>query len=219
MSTYTGDVVPGGPADVLELPELVVTKASVGPHDNNVYLLTCVRTGDNLLVDAADDAPRLLDLVGQRRVTTIVTTHSHYDHWQALNEVADRTGAKHVTHPLDAPEIPRAADQRVNDGDVVMVGDCSLEVIHLAGHTPGGIALLYRDPGGSPHLFSGDSLFPGGVGNTDNDPERFAQLLGDVETKVFDRLPDDTHVYPGHGKDTTLGRERPHLAEWRARGW
>jgi glyoxylase-like metal-dependent hydrolase (beta-lactamase superfamily II) len=99
------------------------------------------------------------------------------------------------------------------------VGDCRLKVIHLVGHTPGSIALLYRDPGGVPHLFTGDSLFPGGVGNTREDPVAFASLIGDVERKLFDRLPDETWFYPGHGADSTLGTERPALPEWRARGW
>jgi glyoxylase-like metal-dependent hydrolase (beta-lactamase superfamily II) len=216
---YNGDVVPGGPAEVRTLPRLVISKISVGPHDNDAYLLRCAATGEQLLIDAADEPGRLLELIGDGGLATIVTTHSHDDHWQALNAVAETTGAKHVTHRLDAPDIPRPADRLVDEGDRVTVGDCPLEVIHLAGHTPGGIALLYRDPKGIPHLFSGDSLFPGGVGNTDNDPARFAQLLGDVERKVFDRLPDETWVYPGHGKDTVLGRERPHLTEWHDRGW
>ena len=113
-------------------------------------------------------------------------------------------------------------DRTVSDGDRVPVGATSVEVIHLAGHTPGGIALLYDADGelsDSPHLFTGDSLFPGGVGNTWGDRGRFEALIGDVEQKVFDRLPDATWVYPGHGDDTTLGTERPHLPEWRARGW
>ena len=99
------------------------------------------------------------------------------------------------------------------------VGNCSLEVIRLTGHTPGSIALLYDDPSGHPHLFTGDSLFPGGVGNTFGDSDAFRQLIDDVATKLFDRLPDDTWFYPGHGDDSTIGAERPHLAEWRERGW
>jgi glyoxylase-like metal-dependent hydrolase (beta-lactamase superfamily II) len=102
---------------------------------------------------------------------------------------------------------------------MIRFGECQVEVIHLVGHTPGSIALLYDDPTGSFHIFTGDSLFPGGVGNTQNDPERFASLIGDVEKKIFDRLPDETWVYPGHGNDTTLGTERPHLPAWHARGW
>ena len=216
---YTGRVVPGGPADVRELTRLVISKASVGSHDNNVFLLRCRETGEQLLVDAAADAPRLLELVGDAGLATIVTTHSHRDHWQALREVAEATGAATLAHPLDAAGLPLPPSRLVEEGDRVRVGTCDLEVIHLAGHTPGGIALLYRDPDGPPHLFSGDSLFPGGVGNTDGDPERFASLLGDVERKVFGPLPDETWVYPGHGNDTTLGAERPSLPEWRSRGW
>jgi glyoxylase-like metal-dependent hydrolase (beta-lactamase superfamily II) len=219
MSEYTGKVVPGGPPDVRELPELTITKLSVGPHDNNAYLLRCRETGEQLLIDAADDAPRLLALIGSGGLATVVTTHAHADHWQALEAVVAATSARTVAPVLDAPAIPLPADRLVKDGDTVEVGTCELEVIHLAGHTPGGIALLYRDPTGHAHLFSADSLFPGGVGNTDRDPRRFQSLLTDVETKVFSRLPDDTWVYPGHGNDTTLGAERPSLPEWRARGW
>ncbi|MET0525423.1 MAG: MBL fold metallo-hydrolase, partial [Nocardioides sp.] len=103
-------------------------------------------------------------------------------------------------------------------GDRIPVGDCVLETITLAGHTPGSVALLYVDPDGSPHLFTGDSLFPGGPGRTTN-PEDFTSLMDDLEAKVFERLPDETAFYPGHGNDSTIGVERPHVAEWRARGW
>ncbi|HEX5400849.1 MAG TPA: MBL fold metallo-hydrolase, partial [Pseudonocardiaceae bacterium] len=110
-------------------------------------------------------------------------------------------------------------DVLVQHGDVIHVGDCPLEIIHLRGHTPGSIALLYRDPAGHGHLFTGDSLFPGGIGNTQKDPERFNSLLDDVESRIFAVLPDDTWFYPGHGDDSTLGEQRPHLGEWRERGW
>jgi glyoxylase-like metal-dependent hydrolase (beta-lactamase superfamily II) len=214
--TYTGDVTPGGPADVRDLGHLTITKASVGPMDNNAYLLRC---GDaQLLIDAADDAPRLLEVVGDRGLQTVVTTHRHQDHWQALREVVAATGAASLAHAEDAAGIP-GVTATLQDGDTVTVGDCTLEVIHLVGHTPGSIALLYRDPDGTAHLFTGDSLFPGGVGNTRKNAKNFASLIDDVEHKLFDRLPDDTWFYPGHGKDSTLGAERPHLAEWRARGW
>jgi len=216
---YTGKVVPGGPADVRELAHLMVTKFSVGAHDNNAFLLRCRETGEQLLVDAPTDAPRLLEVVGGAGLATIVMTHNHRDHWQALGEVSRATGARILAHPLDAPALPVPATALVEEGDEVRVGRCGLEVIHLAGHTPGGIALLYRDPAGTPHVFSGDSLFPGGVGNTGDDPVRFRSLMTDVQTKVFERLPDETWVYPGHGNDTTLGVERPSLPEWWSRGW
>ncbi|GAA0804023.1 hydrolase [Spirilliplanes yamanashiensis] len=211
-------MTPGGPADVRELPALTIAKASVGRMDNNAYLLTCRTTGEQLLIDAAADARRLLDLIGPAGLTTVVTTHRHRDHHGALSQVVTATGARSLAHADDAPEIP-VVTSTLRDGDTVGVGDCALEVIHLVGHTPGSIALLYRDPAGAPHLFTGDSLFPGGVGNSFGDPAAFASMFRDVTTKLFDRLPDDTWFYPGHGKDSTLGTERPHLGEWRDRGW
>ncbi|OLB77291.1 MAG: Zn-dependent hydrolase [Actinobacteria bacterium 13_2_20CM_2_71_6] len=197
---------------------LDVTKLSVGPGDNNAYLLRCTDTGEQVLIDAANEPDRLLELVGDGGLARVITTHQHGDHWQALAPVVAATGARVVAHPDDAAALPVPADP-VLDGDTIPVGTCALEVIHLVGHTPGSIALLYRDPSGDPLLFTGDSLFPGGVGNTFGSAENFRSLLHDVETKLFDRLPDETRVYPGHGKDTTLGAERPSLPEWRARGW
>ncbi len=222
VDDYTGHVEPGGAAARRTLAGLTITKLSVGPMDNNAYLLVCRRTGEALLIDAANDAERLSDLVGagDRRpaLRTIVTTHQHADHWQALGAIAGAFGANTVAHPEDAAALPVPADLLVRHGDAVRFGECVLEVIHLRGHTPGSIALLYRDPGHPAHLFTGDSLFPGGVGRTTS-PEDFTSLLDDVSSRVFDVLPDDTWFYPGHGDDSTLGTQRPHLAEWRARGW
>ncbi|MFD0787498.1 MBL fold metallo-hydrolase [Micromonospora azadirachtae] len=216
--TYSGEVRPGGEPAVRELDRLTISKLSVGPMDNNAYLLTCRATGEQVLIDAANEAPRLLELIGDRDLAAVVTTHQHMDHWVALEEVVAKTGARALVHADDAAGLPIEAET-LTEGDTVRVGDCALEVIHLRGHTPGSVALLYRDPAGVPHLFTGDSLFPGGVGNTDKDPERFAALIDDVEHKLFDRLPDETWFYPGHGKDSTLGAERPALPQWRARGW
>lgn len=219
---YTGHVEPGGAAARRQLDALTVTKLSVGPMDNNAYLLTCRNTGDALLVDAAADPERIVDLLGhddeRPRLRTIVTTHQHPDHWQALGSVAGQTGSYTVAHPDDADPLPVPPDRLVEHGDTIEVGNCSLEVIHLRGHTPGSIALLYRDPTGHPHLFTGDSLFPGGVGKTGS-AEAFRSLVDDVESRVFDVLPDETWFYPGHGDDSTLGAERGKLAEWRQRGW
>lgn len=215
---YTGEVSPGGPAQVRELAELTITKVSVGPMDNNAYLLTCHHTGEQVLIDAANEPDRLLKLAGDAGLATVVTTHQHADHWQALADVVAATGARSVAHRLDAENLP-VESETVEEGSRIPVGTSTLEVIHLAGHTPGSIALLYQDPAGTPHLFTGDSLFPGGVGNTWGDADRFTSLINDVEHKIFDRLPDDTWFYPGHGKDSTLSAERPALPEWRARGW
>ena len=218
--TYRGKVKPGAPADTRELANLIISKLAVDHQmANNVYLLRCRATDEQLLIDAADDADTILKLVGPDGLATVVTTHQHWDHHRALAAVVEATGAATVAGEEDAPELPVEVTRTVTDGDKVTVGECELEVIHLVGHTPGSIALLYDDPAGTPHLFTGDSLFPGGVGNTFGDKDAFASLIDDVEHKVFDRLPDETWFYPGHGDDSTLGAERPHLAEWRARGW
>ena len=224
MVTYTGAVTPGGAPEVRELGSLTITKVAVDEQmSNNCYLLGCKHTGAQVLIDAADAAATLLPLIGEARLTHVVTTHQHWDHHRALADVVGATGATTVAGAPDAAAIteqtgvPIAVE--VGQGDTVPVGDCTLEVIALAGHTPGSIALLYDDPEGHPHLFTGDSLFPGGVGNTFGDQAAFEQLVDEVGTKVFDRLPDETWFYPGHGDDSTLGAQRPHLGEWRARGW
>jgi glyoxylase-like metal-dependent hydrolase (beta-lactamase superfamily II) len=147
-----------------------------------------------------------------------VTTHQHQDHWNALGAVAGAYGANTIAHEEDAGPLPVPPDRFVSQGDVISVGDCDLEVIHLRGHTPGSVALLYRDPAGHGHLFTGDSLFPGGPGRTTR-PEDFTSLLNDLESRVFATVADDTWFYPGHGDDSTLGEERPKLGEWRERGW
>ena len=216
--TYTGKVREGGPPDVRELADLVITKVSVRPMDNNAYVLRCKSTSEQLLVDAANEPDRLLELIGTTGLSTVVTTHRHQDHWFGLEDVVSETGARSIAHAADADELP-VIHSTVADGDSIAIGTCSLEVIHLVGHTPGSIALLYRDPGGIPHLFTGDSLFPGGVGATGGNEANFASLIDDVEHKLFDRLPDETWFYPGHGNDSTLGTERPFIPEWRARGW
>jgi glyoxylase-like metal-dependent hydrolase (beta-lactamase superfamily II) len=217
--SYHGKVRPGGPADTRELAKLIITKLAVDEQmSNNVYLLRCRETDEQLLIDAADDADRILAMVGPDGLARVVTTHQHWDHHRALPAVVEATGAETVAGTEDAAELPVKVDRAVGDGDRVAVGRCELEVIHLVGHTPGSIALLYDDPSGTPHLFTGDSLFPGGVGKTWAEKD-FTTLLDDVSTKVFDRLPDETWFYPGHGDDSTLGAERPHLGEWRERGW
>jgi glyoxylase-like metal-dependent hydrolase (beta-lactamase superfamily II) len=216
--SYSGKVKPGGAAAVRELPKLMLSKLSVGPMDNNAYLLRCRTTGEQLLVDAANEPSRLLDLVGADGLVGVVTTHRHGDHWQGLADVVAATGARTYAHPLDATDIPVETTNPLDDGDTLSFGAIDLAVIHIVGHTPGSIALVYDDPDGESHVFTGDCLFPGGVGRTTS-PEDFASLYRDVTTKLFGRLSDETSVYPGHGDDTAIGNERPHLAEWKERGW
>jgi len=220
-ANYSGHVDPQGAPATRELADITITKLSVGPMDNNAYLLVCKHNGGAVLIDAANDADRILDLLGTVPNATldgIVTTHSHYDHWQALAAVAEKTGAKLYAGAADAAGVPVPTDVTLEHGDTVPVGDCRLDVIGLRGHTPGSVALLYTDPDGHPHLFTGDSLFPGGPGKTET-PQTFASLMNDLESRVFGPLPNTTWVYPGHGDDTTLGKERPHLAQWRSGGW
>jgi glyoxylase-like metal-dependent hydrolase (beta-lactamase superfamily II) len=211
--TDSGDHTP----DTRTLADLSITKLSVGPMDNNAYLLRCLSTGTQLLIDAANDADRLSTLIGPDGLSTVITTHRHADHWQALTSIVEDTGAQSVAHTLDAPGIP-IVTYTVEDGDTITFGDVTLSVIHIVGHTPGSIALLYLDPAGHPHLWTGDCLFPGGPGRTTS-PEDFGTIMDDLEHKVFGVLPDDTWFYPGHGSDSTLGIQRPSIPEWRSRGW
>ncbi|WP_377268936.1 MBL fold metallo-hydrolase [Peterkaempfera sp. SMS 1(5)a] len=214
--SYHGAVKVGGPPDVRELAHLMITKVAVGPMDNNAYLLRCRATDEQLLIDAAADAPTLLETVGER-LATVVTTHRHGDHWAALAEVVAATGARTAAGRHDAEGIPVPTDLMLDDGDTLRVGEVELTVRHLVGHTPGAVVLVYDDPQGHAHVFTGDCLFPGGPGRTTR-PQDFTSLMDGLEAKVFP-LPDETWIYPGHGNDTTLGTERPHLGEWRARGW
>ena len=225
--TYTGAVKVGGAPETRELDALSITKVAVDEQmSNNAYLLRCRRTGDQVLVDAAAAPETLLPLVGDGGLAAIVTTHQHWDHHRALADAVAATSPGEVV--AGAPDADAITEQtgvtitrRVTDGDRIAVGECSLEVIRITGHTPGSICLLYDDTasGGTHHLFTGDSLFPGGVGATFGDADAFESLIDDVEVKIFRRLPDDTWFYPGHGADSTRGAARPHLAEWRERGW
>ncbi|WP_280502983.1 MBL fold metallo-hydrolase [Nocardia farcinica] len=217
---YTGHVSPGENPQQRDLDGARIVKMSVGPMDNNVYLVQCAATGAAVLIDAANEPERILELVEQEmpgKVRLIVTTHQHRDHWMGLEQVARVLGAPTAAHPLDADALPVTPDELLEGGRTVDVGDLALDVIHLSGHTPGSIALVLTESTGRTHIFTGDSLFPGGVGKT-RSPEAFDSLFTDVTTKIFDRYEDAT-VYPGHGDDTTLSAERPHLEEWRARGW
>jgi glyoxylase-like metal-dependent hydrolase (beta-lactamase superfamily II) len=211
-AAYTGIVDAYGPADFRPVPGLLVAKMGLGPSGVNGYLLRCTRTEEQLLVDAADDVLFVAAIMGSRGLSTIVTTHGHPEHVRALADLEESTFARTVAHPEDAAALPVPPSHPVTDGDVVEVGDVRLTVLHLPGHTPGSIALLYSPPDGSaPHLFTGDALLPGGPGATDTAEQR-ELLLDALDRRVFGPLPDETWIYPGHGPDTTVGRER---AAWR----
>jgi glyoxylase-like metal-dependent hydrolase (beta-lactamase superfamily II) len=212
---------------MIDLAGITIRCISVSEMDNNVYLLTSKKSGEQVLIDAADDSAAIRSMLQDAqadsstgtRVAYVATTHSHWDHVRALGEIVEFTGARTAAGREDAPAIDEPTDIFLDQGDTLSVDGLSLEIFKLRGHTPGSVAFLYRDPQGPAHLFTGDSLFPGGIGNTENDPKRFHSLFTDTVDRIFDLLPDDTLVYPGHGKGTTLGAERPHLVEWEARGW
>lgn len=213
--TYTGQTQVGSPPQSRDLGSVTLTKLAVGALDNNVYLLRSA-DGASLLIDAAADADAIMGLLPDGHLDAVLTTHCHQDHWQALADIVDRTGAITLAGATDADAIGVATDRRLRHGDTYALGSVLLDIIELRGHTPGSIAVHLPDTDGGHHLITGDSLFPGGVGRTT--PDTFDQLLDDVESRIFEEY-DDAWVYPGHGWDTTLGAERPHLADWRSRGW
>lgn len=216
--TYTGHVETDGDwQDRVDGP-VRIRKLAVEQMDNNVYVVSCTRTGEALLVDAAARPDRLREALADVTPLAVVQTHGHWDHVRAWDDLAADPGLAVWGHPGDAELFPRALDQELSDGDSLVVGELDVQVIHTPGHTDGSLHYLVRGDE-RPHLFTGDSLFPGGPGNTWGDADRHAQLMDGLEQKVFGELPDDTWVYPGHGDDTTLGDERPNLPEWRARGW
>ncbi len=216
---YTGHVEPGTGAR-RNLPGASIVKVSVGQMDNNAYLVTCSATGETLLIDAANDPEILLELIERfaPKLSLIVTSHQHPDHWLALEAVAKATDVPTAAHQLDAEPLPVKPDRYLANGDTIKIGELSFDVIHLQGHTPGSVALALDGADAATHLFTGDCLFPGGVGKTWQEGD-FEKLLRDVSSRVFGVYGDSTVVYPGHGDDTTLGAERPHLDEWKQRGW
>jgi glyoxylase-like metal-dependent hydrolase (beta-lactamase superfamily II) len=191
--------------------DLIIEKIEVGTMENNTYVLVCPETKESVVVDGCFEPEAIVAAATDTKVVGIVQTHGHMDHVQALPEIRERLGVPVHAHP--AEDYPVAIDVELSDGDVVTFGNRSAKVLHTPGHTPGAICLLIGK-----HLISGDTLFPGGPGNTWGKRELFEQIMASLETKLF-TLADDTAVYPGHGKDTTIGAERPHLQEWKARGW
>lgn len=190
-----------------------IHKVVVGPMDNNVFVLRCKQTGDALLIDAANEHERLLDLCRALDVRQVIETHGHWDHIQAVPELRDAGYSVHVTAE-DAAMLP-SYDEILEDDSVLEVGRLRLHTIHTPGHTPGSMSFRLE---GSPVLFSGDTLFPGGPGNTSFEGSDFDTIIASIDRRLF-TLPPETFVLPGHGDDTSIGRERPQLQEWIDRGW
>ncbi len=190
-----------------------IHKVVVGPMDNNVFVLRCTQTGDAVLIDAANEHEMLLELCRRLGVRQVIETHGHWDHIQAVPQIRDAGYSVHVTQE-DAEMLP-SYDEILEDESVIEVGRPRLHTIHNPGHTPGSMSFRLE---GSPILFSGDTLFPGGPGNTSFEGGDFDAIIESIDRKLF-TLPADTLVLPGHGDDTTIGTERPHLQEWVDRGW
>ena len=217
-TAYTGHVDPGGPPAALEVAvddaTVELRKLSVGPMDNNAYVLTDLGTGEALLVDAAAEPERILAQLHGRDLRAIVTTHGHWDHWQALEEVREATGAPALLHPADRDLCDVEPDGDLADGQRITFGGAAVQAVHTPGHTPGSTCLRLGDE----VLLTGDTLFPGGPGNTFGDAEAFATIMRSLRERLFTH-PDTTRVCPGHGDDTTIGAERADLDAWQERGW
>jgi glyoxylase-like metal-dependent hydrolase (beta-lactamase superfamily II) len=194
---------------------LEIHRLVVGPYENNVFVLRCRDTGESVLIDAANEHEKLLELCQRLNVRRVLETHGHWDHIGAVSQMRE-AGYEVAVTSADAPMLKDVGyDVFLDDAEVIEVGRIRLHAIHNPGHTPGSISFLVE---GSPVLFSGDTLFPGGPGNTTFEGGDFATIIDSLDNKLF-TLPVHTVVMPGHGNDTTIGTERPHLAEWVARGW
>jgi len=194
--------------------QVEIHRLVVGPVDNNVFVVRCRQTGESLLVDAANEHEQLLELCRDLKVGRIVETHGHWDHIQAIPQLRE-AGYQVAVRAEDAAMLP-SYDLLLEDDDLLEVGRLRLRTIHTPGHTPGSMCFLIE---GSPVLLSGDTLFPGGPGNTATDLGDFPTILSSIEERLFKPFAPETIVMPGHGLDTTIGAERPHLDEWAARGW
>lgn len=215
---------------IYDLPAITIRRLVVSEMENNVYLLTSKKSGAQVLIDAADNATGCQHMIEEAAADTpcpvklnaVLTTHQHWDHIRALPDLAQTPGVDLFAGASDAAAIENATGvtiaHRLQHGETVSVDGLSLDVVHLRGHTPGSVAFVYPVEDGPTHIFTGDSLFPGGVGKTTSD-EDFQQLFNDVSQRLFDEFEDDTIIHPGHGAATTLGAERPALPAWQGRGW
>lgn len=190
-----------------------IAKMNVGEFDNCAYVVACVASDRAVIVDAAAEADRILAACADVNVDAILTTHGHFDHIQVLDEVKDSLGVPWMMHLADVEIAGREPDAPLSHGQEHIIGEVAIHVRHTPGHTPGSVSFVLE-----PVVFSGDTLFPGGPGATRWDYSSFGQIMDSVEEHLF-TLPESTIVYPGHGAETTIGSEKPHAAEWRARGW
>lgn len=194
---------------------LDVHRVVVGPYANNVFVIRCKHTGDAVLIDAANEHERLLDLCQALGVRRVLETHGHHDHIQAVPAMRE-AGYEVAVAPDDAKMLKDVGyDVFINDEDVIEVGRLRLDVIHNPGHTPGSISFKVQN---APLLFTGDTLFPGGPGATHFPGGSFDTIIQSIDSRLF-TFPGNTVVLPGHGVDTTISTERPHLQEWVDRGW
>ena len=194
-------------------PRITIKKLSVGEMDNNVYVIVDPGTNQSVIVDCCAEADRILDAVKDTQCVGIWETHGDWDHLQALDEVREKLKVPVFMHAADAGALSEPADHLLQDGELVRVGGLVFRVLHTPGHTAGGVCFYTEG-----HLFSGDTLFPGGPGNTKRPGGDFDAIIAGIRDKLF-VLPDETRVYPGHGNGTTVGAEKPHLQEWIDRGW
>jgi glyoxylase-like metal-dependent hydrolase (beta-lactamase superfamily II) len=186
----------------------------VGPIENNVYVVRCKRTGEATLLDAANEHDRLLRVARRLGVNSVLETHGHWDHIGAVEQVRD-AGIDVWVRSEDAGMLP-SYDHLLEDDTVHQIGDLRLRTLHTPGHTPGSICFALEE---TPMLFTGDTLFPGGPGNTNQDAQDFATIITSIDERIFGVFADDVTIWPGHGRESTVGTERPHLDEWVERGW
>lgn len=216
-ANYDGRVESDGPWQDRRDGALHIRKFAVEEMDNNVYLVRCSASNEGLLIDVAARPERIREAIEGVDVIAAVQTHGHWDHVRAWEDLKADPGLSIWGHSGDQKLFPQPVDRALAGGEVLNVGLLRVEVLHIPGHTPGSCCYLVHGDERD-HLFTGDTLFPGGPGRT-TDAGAFETIMDGLEARIFGQFDDSTWIYPGHGNDTTLGAQRPHVAEWRERGW